>query len=416
MMHAGLRLAAMVIAAVTATAAAGAEIAIVVTGDTGFSRNHSPVHPRGVLKYGKRPPFRAALAGIANEVDGDLNFTNIETVVTDRNDLARDTKGQRGPFNFRTHPNGIRALTAAGFNVFSLANNHSMDYGVAGLRETLRHIRAIPRPDLLAAAGIGMNRGEAGQPHPIAVKGATIAFAALGIATNNLKRHRAGHNKPGQMAYRFDDDFRSVLARLRAAPADYRMLSIHYGIEGRVRTDARQITDWRERAALDGGVDLIIGHHAHVPRAIERAGDAVIFYGLGNFIHHGTANMTRKGICKDFGVMARVHLKHEPGGRLRARAVEVMPVGDTHIAVRRLPAAKARQRVHALNHLARRLPAGGDGVEGMRFAPQADGRGLYCFAGAARDGGRIGRLCRGWRAAGPVPARLRRRIASSCAR
>lgn len=415
-MSAALRLASVLTAALVATAAAGEEITIVVTGDTGFSRNHARVHPRGVLKYGKRHPFRAALAKITREIDGDLNFTNLETVVTDRNDLARDTKGQRSPFNFRTHPNGIRALTAAGFNVFSLANNHSMDYGVAGLSETLRHIRAIPRPALLAAAGIGMNRDEAGQPHPITVKGATIAFAALGIATNNLERHRAGPDKPGQMAYRFDADFRAVLARLTAAPADYRMLSIHYGIERRVRTDARQIRDWRETAALAHGIDLVIGHHAHVPRAIERAGDAVIFYGLGNFMHHGTANMTRKGICTDFGVMARVHLKRGAGGRLRARAVEVMPVTDTHIAVRRLPAARARQRVHALNHLARRLPAGAAGVEGMRFAPQADGRGLYCFENAARDGGRIARLCRNWRAPGPVPARLRRRIAFSCAR
>jgi len=44
---------------------------------------------------------------IDNEVNGDLNFMNVETVVTDRNDLPRDTKGQSGPFNFRTHPNGI---------------------------------------------------------------------------------------------------------------------------------------------------------------------------------------------------------------------------------------------------------------------------------------------------------------------
>jgi transposase len=82
---------------VSTAVAADDEITIVLTGDTGFSRNNSPVHPKGVLKFGKRPPFRAAIAGIANEVDGDLNFTNIETVVIDRNDLRRDTKGQRGP-------------------------------------------------------------------------------------------------------------------------------------------------------------------------------------------------------------------------------------------------------------------------------------------------------------------------------
>ncbi|MFT5508264.1 MAG: hypothetical protein ACI89J_001338 [Hyphomicrobiaceae bacterium] len=60
--------------AAPAASAGNDEITIVVTGDTGFSRNHSPVHPKGVLKYGKRPPFKAAIAGIAKAVDGDLNI------------------------------------------------------------------------------------------------------------------------------------------------------------------------------------------------------------------------------------------------------------------------------------------------------------------------------------------------------
>lgn len=413
------RLSWILLALIASTGTAGAaddQITIVVTGDTGFSRNHSPVHPRGVLKYGKRPPFRAAIERITKEIDGDLNFTNIETVVTERNDLRRDTKGQHRPFNFRTHPNGIRALTAAGFNVFSLANNHSMDYGPAGLRETLKHIKAIPKRELYAAAGIGLNRTEAGRPHLIRAKGADFAFSALGIATNNLPRHRAGRNKPGQMAYRFDDDFHEVLQRLTAQQADYRMLSIHYGIEGQVRADRRQVKDWRETAAIKNGVDLIIGHHAHVPRAVERVGASVIFYGLGNFIHHGTANMTAKGICKDFGVMARLHLKRDETDKLVARAVEVIPVTNTHISVERLPAVKSSHRVHALNYLASRLPKGAAGVEGMRFTPQSDGRGLHCFEGAAKDGGRIGTLCQGWQPPPPIPFLIRRRIAASCAR
>lgn len=91
-----------------------------------------------------------------------------------------------------------------------------------------------------------IHRREAGKPHFMREKSAKFAFAALGIATNNLARHRAGKNKPGQMAYRFDDDFQEVLARLTAASADYRMLSIHYGIEGSVRADACQIKDWRQ--------------------------------------------------------------------------------------------------------------------------------------------------------------------------
>lgn len=400
----------------TLASAHAEEITIVLTGDTGFSRNHSPVHPKGVLKYGKRPPFRASLDGVRHEINGDLNFTNIETVVTARNNLRRDLKGQKGPFNFRTHPNGLKALTEAGFNLFSLANNHAMDYGPAGLRDTLRHINAVPKHRLLAAVGLGLNREEAGKPHLVRAKGATFALSGLGIVTNNLGRHRAGKNKPGQMAYRFDEDFREVVARLKRAYADYHMLSVHYGVEGQVRADRRQIKDWRQAAALKSGVDLVIGHHAHVVRAVERAGSSVIFYGLGNFIHHGTANMTRKGICKDYGLMARVHLNRDRKGTLQAQAVEVIPVTNTHISVARLSPKKSRQRVHALNYLASRLPKGGVNVEGMRFTPQSDGRGLYCFAGADAAGGKIGALCSGWKPAPAVPSRLRRRIVASCSR
>lgn len=391
-------------------------VTIVITGDTGFSRNHSKVHPNGVQKYGKRQPWRQAMAGIAGEINGDINFTNIETVVTDRNNLKRDTKGQRGPFNFRSHPNGIQHLVDRGFNVFSLANNHSMDYGRPGLKETLRHVAKLKQGKLKAYAGIGMNRDEASEPQIVNAKGSKVAFAAIGIVTNNLARHRAGEKKPGQIAYRFDSDFELSTKRLAETPGDYHMLSIHYGVEGRVRADARQIKEWRRVAAQQKGIDLIVGHHAHVVRAVERAGDSVIFYGLGNFLHHGTANMGGKGICKDFGLMARVHLLRGKDGKLRTRAVEAIPVTKMHIRTERLPPNRSRDRIHALNYLASLLPSDSNGATGIRFTPQKNGTGLYCFEGAANDAGSIGALCHGWKAPPAVPARLRGQISRSCAR
>ena len=400
-------------AAPTVTGSASGAVTIVVTGDTGFSRNHSPVHPKGVHKFGRRQSWSEAMSGIAKQINGDLNFTNIETVVTSHNKLSRDLKGQRGPFNFRSHPNGIRHLVKRGFNLMSLANNHSMDYKVAGLKETLRHMKPMLNEGLKAYAGIGLNREEASRPHTVSVKGAKVAFSAIGIATNNLGRHRAGKNKPGQIAYRFDDDYRLSIDRLANAKSDYRIISIHYGVEGRVRADSKQIKQWRGLAAKQKKIDLVIGHHAHVPRAVERVGNSVIFYGLGNFLHHGTANMGRKGICRDFGVVGRVHLRKGSDGHLITRAVEVIPVTKMHIRPVKLSARKSADRIHALNYLARKLPAG---AEGMRFSIQKDGTGLYCFKGAGGDPGHVGRLCRGWKGAGGTPSFLAGKIAGSCAR
>ena len=298
-----------------ATATHGAEgdqVTIVLTGDTGFNRSGQPVEADGVRRGGFQT-WADTTSLIADDINGDLNFTNIETVVTDRNDLTPDTKGQGGPFNFRTHPNGLRHLAMRGFNVLSLANNHSMDYGLEGLKETLKHVGALKAERRAVAAGLGMNREEASRPVRVNVRGSEIAFAAIGIVTNNLERHRAGPDKPGQIAYRFKEDFAEVLKRLAATPAQYRILSIHYGVEGRVRTDETQIAEWRGEAAQKAGIDLIVGHHAHVVRGVELAGRSLIFYGLGNFLHHGTADMTGKGICRDYGLMARVHLKRGAG-------------------------------------------------------------------------------------------------------
>ncbi|MEL6373240.1 MAG: CapA family protein [Pseudomonadota bacterium] len=391
-------------------------VTITLAGDTGYAPNNARVQPKGVRRHGRFQTWADTTRLIRPEIDGELNFVNIETVVTDRNDLRRDTKGQRGPFNFRTHPNGVRHLVKAGFNLMSLANNHSMDYGLGGLKETLKHVARLRRAGLIAANGIGLNREEASRPSRFTIKGAPFAFSSIGIVTNNLARHRAGPNKPGQIAYRFDSDFDLSVRRLAKTPAAYRILSVHYGIEGRVRADARQIKDFRRKAALGAGIDLIVGHHAHVPRGVEIANGRVIFYGLGNFLHHGTANMSAKGICRDFGLFAKVHLLRGANGRFRARAIEAIALTGMHARPRPMGVGKARARMHALNYLAGRLGGSGGKARGVRFTPQRNGHGLYCFPGAGKDPGRIGRLCRGWQPAGAIPARLRGRIAGSCRR
>lgn len=391
------------------------EVTIVLVGDVGLNRNSQRVEARGVRKFGFQS-WNHTTELIAKDINGDLNFMNVETVVTNRNDLRRDTKGQRGPFNFRSHPAGLRHLVASGFNLLSLANNHSMDYGVAGLNETLKHVGVLENESLAVATGVGMNRDEASRPEKVKVKNSDIAFASIGIVTNNLERHRAGPAKPGQIAYRFDDDFAEIRKRLTATPADYRILSIHYGVEGQVRTDARQVSDWRRKAAQRDGIDLIVGHHAHVTRGVEIAGNSLIFYGLGNFLHHGTANMTQKGICRDYGLMARVHLREASGGGLLLRAVEAIPITDTHYRPRRLTGRKGVARIHVLNFLASTLDSAKDGTYGVRFTPQADGSGLYCLPGAAKEGGRIGALCQRHMPAPPIPSSLRGAIAASCRR
>lgn len=241
------------------------QLTLLLAGDTGFNPKDAPVSATGFTKNRQSLTYAESLSGISGEVDGDLAFLNLETVVTDRNDLEPEMKGQTSPYNFRSHPAGLNALVGTGFNLFSLANNHSMDYGPTGAEETLYHMAvanaANGKGKAIAYAGLGADFEEATRPSCLDIDGMKIGFTATGIITRQQAEHRAGEGKPGQAAYRRRDDFEIVVNRLRELPADYRILSVHYGVEGRVVPDKRQLDDWRDFAARERSIDLIVGHH-----------------------------------------------------------------------------------------------------------------------------------------------------------
>src|SRR5690606_36728239 len=118
-------------------------------------------------------------AGIADLIDGGLNFMNLETVVTDRNDVRPVNKRQRSPYLFRTHPRGVAHLLEAGFNLISAANNHSYDYGSEGVRETVKHLTALAEERGARFAGVGPDRDAAPRPALFSHRGARVAFAAI---------------------------------------------------------------------------------------------------------------------------------------------------------------------------------------------------------------------------------------------
>jgi poly-gamma-glutamate synthesis protein (capsule biosynthesis protein) len=386
-------------------------LTIVLVGDTGFNPTDAKVDPRGVQQGRKVVSFSDTLAGVSHDIDGDLAFLNLETVVTDRNDLAAEGKGA-GAFHFRSHPAALKALIDAGFNLFSLANNHSYDYGAQGIEETLYHVAVANAERAIAYAGIGGNFDEAIRPACLDLDGTRIAFSASGIVTGDKPQYRAGPNKPGQASYRDRPDFEATVDKLVAMPADYRILSIHYGLEGRVVPDERQLADWRGLAAEQKNIDLILGHHPHVVQGVELNGKSLIFYGLGNFLHPGTAEMTRFGICRDYGLMAKVHLARLDGA-WRVEAIEAIPLTNTQTKPERFAAAEGTKRIYALNHLAAGLDDGKT-AKGVRFTPKPDGSGLYCADGAADLGGTLGTLCQGWQQAGEPDKPLATKIAAAC--
>src|SRR3990172_9018769 len=383
-------------------------LTIVLVGDTGFNPTDAKVDAKGVRKGKQVMSFTETLAGISRDVDGDLAFVNLETVITDRNDLAPEGKG-KGAVHFRSHPAALKTLIDAGFNLFSLANNHAFDYGAPGIEETLYHFAVANAERAIAFAGIGSNFEEAIRPRCIHLEGTRIALSAIGIITGDQPQYRAGPNKPGQASYRDRPDFEAAVDKLAALAADYRILSVHYGLEGRVEPDERQLADWRSFAAEQKGIDLIVGHHPHVAQGVELNGKSLIFYGLGNFLHPGTAEMTRFGMCRDYGVMAKVHLARIDGA-WRVEAIEAIPLTNTQTKPERFAAEEGTKRIYALNDLAAGLDDGKT-AKGVRFTPQADGSGLYCADGAADLGRKLATLCQGWQQAGEPDKPLATKIA-----
>jgi poly-gamma-glutamate synthesis protein (capsule biosynthesis protein) len=391
---------------IAATGVKGDTLTVVIGGDLGFSAAAAPVSADGAVKHGRSRTFAEMTAGLAPLFDADVVFANLETVVSDRPDLVPLDK----LFNFRGHPAGLAHLVSLGVNAVSLANNHVFDYGEAGLRETLRHVSHFRHRGLLGAAGAGADRAQALAPAEIVTGGGRrVLLSALGIGAGGQPEGSTG--RAAMASWGSAADAREAQARLAAARGDLRILSVHYGQEMQVRAAPGDERRLRE-AVTRHGVDLVVGHHAHVAAGVQDVDNRLIFFGLGNLMHPGMQDMARHGVCRDYGLIARVHYaRATPSEPFTWRAVEAITLADMHHAPRVRSGHEGRARIAVLNELAAGLDDGGG--RGVRFTPMPDGRGVACRPGAEDDPGAVGDLCRAVQTAGVDEVRVVRSCAAS---
>lgn len=210
----------------------------------------------------------------------DLRIINLETSITTSEDYSR-----RKGIHYRMHPKNVSCLTAAGIDCCALANNHILDWGRGGLRETLATLGAAG----VGTAGAGRNIVEACAPARLAVPGKAdvLVFAAAHDSSGVPQTWRAGERRPG--VHWLDTLGRDGADRLAGfisatrRPDDIVVLSVHWGGNWGFRIPAEQ-RGFAHRLIDAGVVDIVHGHSSHHPKAIEWYRGKIILYGCGDFI------------------------------------------------------------------------------------------------------------------------------------
>lgn len=209
----------------------------------------------------------------------DLRIVNLETSIT------KDGRPAPKGINYRMNPDNVACLTAAAIDCCNLANNHVLDWGEAGLLDT---VAALDRAGI-RHAGAGSDLSRAAAPAIIDRPGRSrVLVFGFALSTSGVPADwAAAAAKPGVhwLADLTSETVDRIARQVRASrqPDDLLVASIHWGgnwgyeIPGDQRRFAREMIDV-------AGFHLIHGHSSHHPKGIELHEGGLILYGCGDFL------------------------------------------------------------------------------------------------------------------------------------
>lgn len=188
----------------------------------------------------------------------DLRVANLEGPITTNRSISNGEGGARFSFTFSPK---VTTTLKENFDVVSLANNHTTNFGFEGLEQTKK---------FLDEAGIAWF----GDPNNRATQKLSVV-----IEKNGFKIGFVGHHQL------IEQGFENVIEEIKRIRPEVDILIAypHWGHE--YVTSTPSVLQKKEAyAMIDAGVDLIIGAHPHVIQPVELYKDRVIFYSLGNFV------------------------------------------------------------------------------------------------------------------------------------
>jgi poly-gamma-glutamate synthesis protein (capsule biosynthesis protein) len=226
------------------------------------------VHGESAIKKEAIPSLKKYFA------DGNLNIFNLETAIT------AETKKEEKEYNFKSDPSFLKVLRSVGFNVATVANNHSYDFGEKGFLDTLQ---ALDKAGIKYVGG-GVNSAIAYQGQVFTFKG--IRIGVLGLAkVNGGPASIAGKEKPGTTNGYDAASTESAITAIKKV-SDIVIVLVHWGEEGSFCPRPAEISSARKWQSL--GADIIVGSHTHTLQPIKFAKNQLVAYSMGNFIFYSS--------------------------------------------------------------------------------------------------------------------------------
>jgi len=225
---------------------------------------------RGARKYidlfGSEYPF----SEIQDEIRvHEIAIANLESPISARGERFFPDKG----IYFRALPDVVEGLKYSGFNVFTLANNHILDWGIDAATDTMHYLSEGG----LYFSGVGFSKKEASKPVEFNLKDVQVGI----ICYNDIYPFSLKQAGKTVETNRLDSETVEVIGDLKKE-FDVLIAAVHTGTEYLPEPEKEKVHTMRN--LVDAGVDVVLGTHPHVVQKIEVYGGGLIVYSLGNLI------------------------------------------------------------------------------------------------------------------------------------
>ena len=261
-------------------------LSIVVTGDLMFGRN-TP----GALSLDDSP-FK-----YVSNVTGNCDILLVNT----ENPFTTSSNAVKPDVPLKASPEYIPLINGTNGKVISAnANNHLFDYGVEGMRDSMKNLNDAG----ITHIGVGENRNEASTPAVIEKNGYKVTIFNY-MDSDNFQEYSqevmpiATDSSYGYSAW--DDSYSTnQIKQAKENGSDFVLVYMHYGNE--YSRSPNQMQEDISHKAIDAGADAVVGAHAHVTQGVELYKNKSIYYNLGNFIFDQSRSDTHRAYFVGFNL------------------------------------------------------------------------------------------------------------------